>query len=145
MDITPELIKDILLFLLGLFVVRLYDWWKGGRRKNEIIDVLTAELNVISGAISQGNRVSMDNFPFITDSYDDLRNEILSMRWKESTILLLHRTYSNIKKLNRPMNETDYGYSRVSGSTDYIYYQGLSEIRNMIENLVVKLAENRMN
>lgn len=145
MDIPAELIKDILLFFLGLFAVRIYDWWKKGRRKKEIIDVLTAELNIISRAISQGNNVTMDSFPFITDAFDSLRNEILSMNWKEGTISLLHRTYSDIKKLNKPMDETDYGYSRVTGSTDYIYYQGLPEIRNKIESLVTKLAENRIN
>lgn len=144
-NIVPEVIKDVLLFFLGLIVVRLYDWWKKNRRKNEIIDILTAELKVIQEAVSQSNKVTMEDFPFITDGYNSLRNEILLMNWKENTITMLHRTYNDIKKMNEPMGETDYGYTRSTGSTDYVYYQGLREIRNKIENLIAKLHANRIN
>lgn len=88
----------------GWLLSQLTDSVKKWRRKTMIKVALINELSIIRKTCSDAlegkkNRLSDEQFPFITETYDSIKIEIASFL-KPDSLAKVQRTYEEIKKLN---------------------------------------------
>jgi hypothetical protein len=106
---------------MGWLLSQLTDSIKNRRRETMIKRALINELSIIrkafSGTLKKGeNRITDEQYPFFTETYDSVRIELASFL-KLDSLAKVQRTYEEIKKLNSEGR----GHIVIAGSLDHIF------------------------
>ena len=87
-----------------------------------------------------GNKVSKEKFPFITEIFDSNMVELASFLKPDQTICLV-RAYKQIKKLNTPREKCPTGYFQVVGDEDYHFFsETIDGTLELVEEAIAKLS-----
>jgi hypothetical protein len=105
-EILP-ILKDILpiiTLIIGFFLSQSTDLMKNWKRKRLVKKALINELSIIRKTLSdalQGGeqRISDDQYPLITETYDSTRVDLASFL-KLDSLTVVQRTYQEIRKMN---------------------------------------------
>jgi|SRR3972149_5635470 len=124
---------------IGFLLSQLTDLMKNSRRKGVIKKALINELSIIRKTLSDGlereNRISNQQFPLITDTYDSVRIELASFI-KPDSLAVVQRTYQEIRKMNSEAG----GHIVIAGSLDHIYqFTDFNKVITLIDDSVTRL------
>jgi len=125
---------------IGWLLSQLTDSTKNRRRRTMIRRALVNELSIIrkafSGALKKGeNRITDEQYPFITETYDSVKMELASFL-KLDSLAKVQRTYEEIKKLN----SEGQGHIVIAGSLDHIFqFTDFNKLITLIENSIAQL------
>ena len=125
---------------IGWLLSQLTDSTKNRRRRTMIRRALVNELSIIrkafSGALTKGeNRITDEQYPFITGTYDSVKMELASFL-KLDSLAKVQRTYEEIKKLN----SKGQGHIVIAGSLDHIFqFTDFNKLITLIDNSIAQL------
>lgn len=125
---------------IGWLLSQLTDSIKNRRRKTMIKRALINELSVIrnafSGALKKGeNRITDEQYPFITETYDSVRIELASFL-KLGSLAKVQRTYEEIKKLNSEGR----GHITIPPNLDHIFqFTDFNKLITLIDDSIAQL------
>ena len=130
--------------LIGFFLSQVAESIKNYRRKKIIKNAVLHELEIIKETLSDakknGNKVSKEKFPFITEIFDSNMVELASFLKPDQTICLV-RAYKQIKKLNTPEEKCPTGYFQVVGDEDYHFFsEAIDGALELVEKAIAKLS-----
>jgi hypothetical protein len=125
---------------IGWLLSQLTDSIRNRRRKTMIKRALINELSIIrkpfSGALKKReNRITDEQYPFITETYDSVRIELASFL-KPDSLARVQRTYEEIKKLNSEGR----GHIVIAGSLDHIFqFTDFNRLIALIDDSIAQL------
>jgi len=139
-QIPWESIIPVIAVVIGWLLSQLTDSIKNRRRRTMIKRALVNELSIIrkafSSALKKGdNRITDEQYPFITETYDSVRIELASFL-KPDSLTKVQRTYEEIKKLN----SEDRGHLILLPNSDHIFqFTDFNKLITLIDDSIAQL------
>jgi len=130
----------ILAVVIGWLLSQLTDSIRNKRRKTMIKRALINELSIIRKAFSSTlkkgeNRITDEQYPFITETYDSVRIELASFL-KPDSLANVQRTYEEIKKLNSEGR----GHITIPPNLDHIFqFTDFNKLITLIDDSIAQL------
>ena len=125
---------------IGWLLSQLTDSTKNRRRRTMIRRALVNELSIIRkaffGALKKGeSRITDEQYPFITETYDSVRIELASFL-KLDSLAKVQRTYEEIKKLNSEGR----GHITIPPNLYHIFqFTDFNKLITLIDNSIAQL------